>query len=291
MSLFPRPRSSRPARRREDDGVAGVEFQLDGLEFVCATDEVGLLRVSGRWFAPASRVLDEVVLFVARGPETTAHRPLPAPDGVAPIASPTGGEWHGAFTMSAELAEHPRAEFFLRAGDAHMELPRPGEWQGVAEPEEVGTAPEPEEVGTAPMPEEAAAAAEPEAAGTASMPEERMELAEELSDPSPELEMLRAQLQEARTELEVERRRRTSMADELNSHMAIEEDLRKALAMQEAELASAVQQASQKALAAERRHQLVSDSGGHPAGGRSRPADSEFLARLDRAKRASETVA
>src|SRR5436305_5267343 len=135
MSLFPRSRSSRPARRREDDGVVAVEFDLESLEFVRATDEVGLLRVGGRWFAPAGKVLGEIVLSVARGPEATAHRPLPDPEGVAPIASPTGDEWHGAFTMSAELAEDPRAEFFLRAGEeAHMELPPPGEWHGVAEP-------------------------------------------------------------------------------------------------------------------------------------------------------------
>jgi len=248
--------------------VVAVEFDLESLEFVRATDEVGLLRVGGRWFAPAGKVLGEIVLSVARGPETTAHHPLPDPEGVAPIASPTREEWHGAFTMSAELAEDPRAEFFLRAGEeAHMELPRPGEWHGVAEP--------------APAPEAAPAA----------MPEERFEPAEEPSDTNPELELLRAQLHEAHTELEVERRRRASLADELTSHMTIEEDMRKALAMQQAELASAVQQASQKALAAERRHRLASESNGHPAGGRSRTADSAFLTRLDRAKRASETVA
>ena len=243
--------------------MVAVEFELEGLEFVRATDEVGLLRVSGRWFAPANRVLDEIVISVARGPETSAHRALPDPDGVAPIASPAGGEWHGAFTMSAELAEDPRAEFFLRAGaDAHMELPRPGEWRGVAEPAEAAPAPPPEE------------------------------RVEPFSGPNPELELLHAQLHEARTELEVERRRRESLAEELRAHKVVEDDLRKAIAMQEAELASAAQQASQKALAAERR-QLASQSGpnGHGAGGRSRPADEEFLARLERARRASESVA
>ncbi|TMK65192.1 MAG: hypothetical protein E6G53_06500 [Actinobacteria bacterium] len=246
--------------------MVAVEFELEGLEFVRATDEVGLLRVSGRWFAPANRVLDEIVISVARGPETSAHRALPDPDGVAPIASPAGGEWHGAFTMSAELAEDPRAEFFLRAGaDAHMELPRPGEWRGVAEPAEAAPAPP---------------------------PEERVEHAEAPSGPNPELELLHAQLHEARTELEVERRRRESLAEELRAHKAVEDDLRKAIAMQEAELASAAQQASQKALAAERR-QLASQSGpnGHGAGGRSRPADEEFLTRLERARRAGEAVA
>ena len=41
------------------------------------------------------------------------------------------------------------------------------------------------------------------------------------------------------------------------------------------------------------RRQLASQSGpnGHGAGGRSRPADEEFLARLERARRASESVA
>ena len=243
--------------------MSAVEFELEGLEFVRATDDVGLLRVSGRWFAPASRVFDEIFLSVARGPETSPHRPLPDPEGVAPIASPAGGPWHGAFTMSTELAEDPRAEFFLRAGaDIHVELPRPGEWRAAAEP--------------APAP----------------ALEDPVELADAPSDPNPEVGLLRTQLHDAGTELEVERRRREALAEELRAHKAVEDDLRKAIAMLEAELASAAQQASQKALAAERRH-VASQSGpnGPSAGGRSHPADEEFLARLERARRASESVA
>src|SRR2546423_1620778 len=140
MTLFSRSSSSKQGRRRNDDGVTGIEFELETIEFVRASDDTGLLRMAGRWFAPANRLLDEVVLSVVLGPETLELRPLPDLSGVGRVASPAGEDWRAAFMMNAQVAEDPRAEFVLSAGeDGQVALPRPGEWEE-AQP----TEPEPE---------------------------------------------------------------------------------------------------------------------------------------------------
>ena len=267
MTLFSRSSSSKQGRRRNDDGVTGIEFELESIEFVRGTDDTGLLRIAGSWFAPANRLLDEVVLSVVLGPETLELTSLPDLSGVGRVASPAGEDWRAAFMMSAQVAEDPRAEFVLSAGeDGQIALPRPGEWE-VAEP----TQGEPE---TPPDPEPPAE------------PDPRAE-----PDLHTELDRIRAELATARRELEVERRRRAALAEELQTHISVEEDLRNAIATQEAELASAMEQASQTARAAERRRDVRPQRTGEDAHQPSRPADEDFLSRLERAQRASETAA
>src|SRR5438552_4104341 len=134
MPFFPRSRSRKHrSRRHEDDGVRAVSFELESLEFVAASDEVGLLRVAGRWVAPADRALSDIVLVLTRDSETLEIPPLPDLEGAAPVASHYGEAWRGAFTLAVEMIEDPRCELVLVAGkDARAPLPRPGE---EAEPE------------------------------------------------------------------------------------------------------------------------------------------------------------
>src|SRR2546423_10616448 len=137
MPFFPRSRRSGRGRRREDDGLHAVVFELESLEFVQAGEDVGLLRVGGRWIAPASRALGDMILTVRRDTEVLEIAPLPDMNGAAPVASPAGEEWRGAFTMAVEIAEDPRSEFALAAGsDGEGALPRPGEWGQLQEDEE-----------------------------------------------------------------------------------------------------------------------------------------------------------
>ena len=134
MPFFPRSRKNGRRRRREDDGVRVVAFDLDTLEFVQASDDVGLLRVGGCWTAPASRALGDIVLLIDRGEDVVELSPLPDLNGVAPVASPSGEAWRGAFTIAVDLIDDPRAELALVAGsDARVDLPRPGEWAEMQE--------------------------------------------------------------------------------------------------------------------------------------------------------------
>lgn len=306
MAIFPR---SRRDRRRDDDGVRGVSFELEGLEFVQASDELGLLRVAGLWFAPASQPLGELTLAVRRDSEALRLTPLPDATGAPPIATPDGGEWRGAFMLSVEVADDPRSEYALvAADDAEVALPRPGEWDELQD-EEPKPEPAPEPVSpivaelVARLDEvarlddgaatEPAAASEPDSDPVVpiSPPVVPMSAPPELAELRAELDAQRGQLAAARAELESERRRREALEEELRTHVDAEEQLRGALATQEAELASAVQ-ASQRALRAERHRALSASSAAadHPERQRSRPLDEEFLARLEHARRASEAV-
>jgi hypothetical protein len=295
MPFFPRSRKSGSGRRREDDGVLAVAFDLDSLEFVQASDDIGLLRVGGRWVAPVSRALGDITLVLDRDTETLEIPPLPDMNGVAPVASPAGEEWHGAFTISVEVAEDPRTEFVLRASDdAEILLPRPGEWD-----ESDGDDPEPDpelESESRVVTELVAKLDEVARLEAESAPEQapvaQADLAE-LAQVRAELDEHRTQLAGVRAELEFEKRRRESLEQELRARVSVEEDLRNAIAMQEAEMATAVAQASQRARQAERRRDVApvpagGDQSEHP---HSHPADEEFIARLERARRASETAA
>src|SRR2546423_14873910 len=98
MPFFPRSRGR--GRRREDDGVHAVVFELESLEFVQASDQLGLLRVGGRWVAPASRALGDITLTVQRDSELLELPPLPDLNCAAPVASPAGQVWRWAFTLA-----------------------------------------------------------------------------------------------------------------------------------------------------------------------------------------------
>ena len=259
-------------RRREDaDGVRALSFELDAYEFVQASDELGLLRVAGRWVADVDRALQDIVLTVSRDGELVELDPLPDLRGAAPLATPAGEAWRGAFTVAVELADDPRSEFALAAGDdVSVELPRPSEW-GVGADGPVDDA-----AGVADNPE-------PVAGEVESLPDEtELAVAHSVDELEEEVARLRVELQEARTEIEVERGRRE----------ALEDDLRSAIAMQEAELRTASMLAEQGVRRGDSRRDQLDPS---PAQGEQvRPApqaiDDEFLDRLERAKRMSEAA-
>jgi hypothetical protein len=316
MPFFPRSRGSDRDRRRADDGVHVIEFELETLEFVAAGDEVGLLRVGGHWYAPTARALGDIVLMVHRDSESLEIAPLPDLNGVAPIASPDGEEWHGAFTMTVEVADDPRTELALGAGpDAEVALPRPGEWERL-QPEDDDHVSEEPAAGDPPAPAadppvvadlvaqlDAIAAmddGEPtHAEGDAAVPPATPDVApaalptaaDEIAGLRAELDLRGSQLETLHAELADERRRRAALEQELRAHAAVEDDLRNALAMREAEIASATAQA-QRALQSERRRELAigHDDGDHAAGERTRAADDDFIARIERARRASEAA-
>jgi hypothetical protein len=62
------------------------------------------------------------------------------------------------------------------------------------------------------------------------------------------------------------------------------------MAMQEAQLASAVAEASQRVRQEQRRRDLVPAQGERPDRGGIHPADDAFLTRLERARRAAEAA-
>ncbi|MEA2351795.1 MAG: hypothetical protein QOJ14_209, partial [Thermoleophilaceae bacterium] len=107
-----------------------------------------------------------------------------------------------------------------------------------------------------------------------------------------EVEMLRIRLEQVTRELALERERRRTVEADLRGRAAVESDLRNAIATQEAELASALAQATQRERQAERRRDVIvpAENGDRPEPGRSNGADEDFLARLERARRASETA-
>ena len=277
-----------------------IEFELETLEFVPAGDEVGLLRVGGLWFAPARRELGEIALLVQRDSERLELAPLPDLQGVAPLSSPTGEEWHGAFTLATDVAEDPRAEFALRTGpDGEVALPRPGEWERllpvdeepaeepgpadtdvvadlVAQLDEVARLEEDADEATAPPPDVAERVPEPDPLPEPQGPE--LTPADELAGLRAELDLRGSELDALRAELTAERQRREAVEEELRVHASVEDDLRKALAMREAEMASAVQQA-QRAREAERRRDLAaaSERGDDAAGNRERPPKNFHL--------------
>jgi hypothetical protein len=372
----------RSRRRREDgDGLRSLAFEIDGYEYIQASDELGLLRIAGRWLSPADRALGDIALVVDRDGETSEFSPLPDLHSVAPVASPAGEPWRAAFTVSVELLEDRRSELGLAVPDEpRIALPRPDEWADVQAEREAAERAEREAAERAEL-EEAEALAEQEAfeeeafeaapeestsevmAELMAQLEEVAELEEEMRaerlakaaeeddftleaeehelDPAPEvqapapvsaerqaqleehIELLRSELveltrsddklervrqelatareqlaqsraeaEQLRSELESERRRREQFESELGSLRTVEGDLRNAVAMQEAELASAVEQEAQRARQAERRRSVSAPSAGNgdSAEARPKPADEDFLTRLDRARRASETV-
>jgi hypothetical protein len=298
MSIFNRRGAA--GRRRDDDGVESLVFELESVEFVQASDDLGLLRVIGRWVAPFDIALGDIVLNASRGTETLELQRLPDLGGVAPLASPAGEEWRGAFTVPVDVALDPRLELVLVAGeDAAVVLPRPGEPQPAdAEPElEPELQPEPES--ESPVVAELVAQLDQVALLEDELAETALEL--EPAEPSPalaqELEHVRAELglrseelEQLRAELAAETHRREALEQELRDRDSVEDDLRNAMATQEAQLASAVAEASQRVRQEQRRRDLVPAPGERPNGSDAQPADEAFLTRLERARRAAETA-
>ena len=308
------------ARRREDaEGLRAPTFELETLQFVEVGEGVGLLRVGGHWVAEVDVALPELELRVDRDGECLWIAPLPDLNSAAPLAGPRGELWRGAFTVGVEIAEDPRTEFSLVAGDdATVALPRPEEW-AAAQAKETAQAAEAAASGSGspvvaelmakladvaqleaddaaePEPEPVVADPEPVAAGADTADLER--LREDLSQAESLLVQARAerdearvQLDEARAELEIEQARRAELDEQLRSRIALEDDLRKAVATQEAELASAAAKADQLARGAEHRRDATDTASGPPERSRANQLDEAFLARLERANRASETA-
>jgi hypothetical protein len=272
--------------------VDGLAFELDAVEFVPASDELGLLRVVGRFVAPFDLPLGDIVLNASRGTETLELQRLPDLGGVAPLASPAGEEWRGAFTVPVDVALDPRLELVLAVGeDATIALPRPGEAE-VPEPE-----PEPE--ANSPIVADLVAQLDEVARLEDEAAEDELDLEPAVAAPAvaPELEELRAELdlraaelEQVRAELAAETRRREVLEQELRDRDSVEHDLRNAIAMQEAQLASAVAEASQRVRQEERLRDLAPAAGERPDRPGAQPADQAFLTRLERARRAAETA-
>ena len=90
-----------------------------------------------------------------------------------------------------------------------------------------------------------------------------------------------AELEEARRELDLERRRRDTIEEELRVQTSIERQLRDVLAGREAELAATETHVVRRAHAAERRREAAERD--------PRELEGDFFARLEHAKRLSET--
>jgi hypothetical protein len=292
MSIFNRRRAG--GRRRDDDGVESLEFELESVEFVQASDDLGLLRVTGRWVAPFDIPLGDIVLNASRGTETLELQRLPDLGGVAPLASPDGEEWRGAFTVPVDIALDPRLELVLVAGEeGAIALPRPGESLPAHEEPEPEPDPESPVVADLVAQLDEVARLEDELAETALEIEpvnNSPALAQELEQVRAELDLRAEELEQVRAELAAETRRREALEHELRGRDSVEDDLRNAMAMQEAQLASAVAEASQRVRQEQRRRDLVPPPGERPNGGGTHPADEAFLTRLERARRAAETA-
>ena len=265
MPLFPRsPISRSEPRRRHDDGdeLRTLSFDVESLEFVAAGEELGLLRLAGRWTAPIDRVLADVVLVASAAGESREIAPLPDVNGSLPVATPDGEAWRGAFSLSTALALDEAAEFRLRAGENEtIRLPRPGEL------------PEVPLVGPAPVPVEANGHAGPE------------------HDPADdELSRVSEDLARVRTALEVERRRYAALEEEIQTHASLEKDLRNAMAMQEAELAAAAQASERQRRAEAQRERATSPDVPAPPETAGRRLDPDLLERISRARRAAEAA-
>jgi hypothetical protein len=238
-----------------------LSFEVESFEFISAGEEMGLLRVAGRWVAPLDRDLHGVVLVATQNGTPVELNPLPDLEATSPLATPAGHPWRAAFSAGSELVESELTEFALAVhGGERVHLPRPGERAGAAGP--VG--PEPEVIEHAP-----AAAA---------------------SSDSDELIRLRSELHRVRTELEVERRRRAALEEEIQSRDSLENDLRSAKAMHEAELAAAVAQAAQTARREERQRERVAGSEFAGAEPTQHPVHADMNERLARARRAADAA-
>ena len=254
MSIFNRRRAG--GRRRDDDGVESLEFELESVEFVQASDELGLLRVTGLWVAPFDIPLGDIVLNASRGTETLELQRLPDLGGVAPLASPDGEEWRGAFTVPVDIALDPRLELVLVAGEeAAITLPRPGE--PLPSDEDPELEPDPDS---------------PVVAGLVAQLDEVARLEDELAETALEIEpvdnspALAQELEQVRAELDL----RAEELEQVRAELTAETHRREAL---EHEL-----------------RDLVPAPGERSGGSAAHPADEAFLTRLERARRASETA-
>jgi chromosome segregation ATPase len=129
FSRSDRPDSA-PRRRREDGDRDGrLSFEVETLEFVPAGDGLGLLRLSGTWSADPERLVPAPVeMEIERDGESVRVPVLPDPSMPEAVAMPRGEHWRGAFMADAELAQDPRSDFALVAGDEVIAgLPRPGD--------------------------------------------------------------------------------------------------------------------------------------------------------------------
>jgi hypothetical protein len=97
----------------------------------------------------------------------------------------------------------------------------------------------------------------------------------------------RAQLEQAQKELDIERRRASTMEEEMRVQGSIERQLRKALAGQEAGQAAAEADATRREHLGERGRDPQAD--GRDDSGRSYEVEEDFFSRIERAKRLSET--
>ena len=124
---------------------------------------------------------------------------------------------------------------------------------------------------------EAQVMAQQQAGPAAGAPEDGLDADSGTDD---DLASIRAELESVRAELDLERRRRDTIEEELRVQTSLERQLRDVLAGREAELAAAESPVVRRARDAERRE---AEGLGSPE------VEGDFFARLEHAKRLSET--
>ena len=134
------PASGREGRRRAASGGDGppnprpLELELESVEYLAASEALGLLRVAGSWRSARKRPLGKVELRVDRGGGHSSVAPLPDAATSTLFATPAGAEWRAAFPVPTEAVKDSSTRFSVAAAGAVFELPHPAAREGSPEP-------------------------------------------------------------------------------------------------------------------------------------------------------------
>src|SRR5688500_2451560 len=119
------------------------DFEVERFEFVSATPDTVLLRISGHWRSRGRNRLAPPLLVVDDGRRTHRLSPLPSPDDPSPLASPDGPPWRAAFSAPRALVERRGAAFALETGKLLVDLPAPRPAQALRSSAPAAPAPAP----------------------------------------------------------------------------------------------------------------------------------------------------
>ncbi len=106
--------------------TAGRHFDIERFERVDASSGTVLLRVAGRWHAPARDRLSAPELLLDVGGHVRNLRPLPTPDDLRPTCGPDPPMWRAAYSAPADVVASPGASYLLSTDGVVVELPIPG---------------------------------------------------------------------------------------------------------------------------------------------------------------------
>src|SRR5688572_31803744 len=98
------------------------EFLVERFEYVSATPDTALLRISGRWRSGGRERLSPPLLVVDDGRRTHRLSALPSPEDASPLATPDGVLWRAAYSAPKALVENPRAAYALETGRTLVDL-------------------------------------------------------------------------------------------------------------------------------------------------------------------------